>query len=219
MHKFFNEMYNYLPDFISECCEGPKRVPYIKKGILNIESFYWWALIAYFRPQIVVESGVAHGRSTEIIARAVHKYNVDRHFAFEVEDKYELEIRKKLAPYKTKFVLRPSDEGFKDTLSVFKFDNAVAIIDGPKAPNELSKVIGSLKGRNVAIGCHDCFPGSKVREVFAKFCYKLLNRAAVFTEPDSRLTFLNDYISTEVRQITESFQDSLQHSNYVGICL
>ena len=83
--------------FVQECCKN--KVPYEPRGILNIEAFYWWSLVGHYKPDIILESGVFLGRSTDILARAQKFFNIPMHYAFDKSDEHAKHVKKKLTSF------------------------------------------------------------------------------------------------------------------------
>jgi len=224
----------YLQSFVQECCDKP--VVYEEKGILNIEGFYWWSLVGFFKPDIILESGVSKGRSTEILARAQQFFKIQRHYAFDIDDalkpnnpgpgKHEAYVRAKLSKYKTKYTYQSSIDGFTEIYNSSPMAKIVAIIDGPKADGPFKDVIRTLaKFTNLqAIGSHDCSLDVRTRDNFAKSCKEFVqSKDVIFTTPKTNrvLSFLNSYIITDViKSVGAKKADILiDKSNYIGFCI
>jgi hypothetical protein len=220
MHKFIKESRKYLDGFIEHCCQN-NRIPYIKKGVLNIEAFYWWSLVGYFKPDIILESGVAYGRSTEVLARAQEFFKIPYHYAFDIDSKHYELVSKKLKPYKTIYQIKGSVEGFDEVRHNNPIAKIVSIIDGPKSGGAFAKVLKTLsKFPNLCgFGCHDCMPTSRIPPVLRSYCETLFpERQLIFTnqEMNKDVQFVNDYIKGEMG---EKQDELLDRSNYVGLCL
>jgi hypothetical protein len=216
---FTQKCKEFIPDFIKCCCEGSNRIPYVEKGILNIEAFYWWSLIAFFEPDIILESGVSKGRSTEIIARAQKYYNIPKHYAFDIDNRHERFVRQKLRPYQTVYSIMDSTEGFNGVLSKDS-GTTVIIMDGPKSSLGIKSVFRMLhkfSDRILAVGCHDCEPNSKVRNAFAINAKKfIINNELIFTEIDHNFDFLNNYIKEDIAK-SKKLCELFEKSYFVGI--
>ena len=219
MHYFIKESRKYLDSFVEQCCIN--KIPYIKKGVLNIEAFYWWSLVGYFKPDVILESGVAYGRSTEVLARAQVFFNIPYHYAFDVDPKHYKYVSKKIESYKTVYQIKSSVEGFNEIKNSNPKAKVVSIIDGPKSGGAFANVLKSLsKFPNLcAIGCHDCMPTSRIPPVLKSHCKSLFpERHLMFTnkEINRDIQFVNDYICDEMG---EKRDELLDRSNYVGLCI
>lgn len=215
----------YLSNFIEHCCKD--KVPYEPRGILNIEAFYWWALVAYYKPDIILESGVFLGRSTEVLARAQKFYNIPYHFAFDIDDKNEAHVRNKLKGYKTEYKIISSVIGFQEVLDKYPDKRVVAIIDGPKSGKPFKSLFKILsKFQNCcAVASHDCMPSSKIPPVFSEMCKKQFpNGKVIFTKPEmnTKISLVNDFIANDIithyTDDRKKFPDLISRSDYVGIC-
>ena len=218
---FTEKCEEFIPDFVKCCCDGQNRIPYIGKGILNIEAFYWWSLIALFQPNIILESGVSRGRSTEVIARAQKYYNIYKHYAFDPDNTHEQFVRQRLVPYQTIYSIEDSITGFEKVLKKNE-GTVVVIIDGPKSSlgiKSIFKVLNKYNDRILAIGCHDCEPKSKVREAFSENVKRFIgNKELIFTEVNTNLDFLNVYILDDIKQLGQNkTQKLLQKSYFIGM--
>lgn len=223
MTEFISKSRDYLGSFISECCSR-NLVPYIKKGILNIEAFYWWSMVGYFKPDVILESGVARGRSTEILARAQRFFGIPVHYAFDIDNKYEAYVKNRLRGYNTIYQIRDSLDGFKDVLNKHKGDKVVVIIDGPKSESPFAKLIkyASLLSNLCSIGCHDCHPKGKMATIFLSSCSKYLpSKSAVITNEKLNMDIkhLNDCLKECMsKELDDKKQSELfYYSNFVGI--
>lgn len=216
---FTQKCKEFIPDFIKCCCEGSNRIPYVEKGILNIEAFYWWSLIAFFKPDIILESGVSKGRSTEIIARAQDHYNIPKHYAFDIDNNHEKFVRQKLHSYQTVYSIMDSADGFNEVL-IKERGTVVVIMDGPKSASGIKsvfKILHKYSDRILAVGCHDCEPGSKVRNAFAANAKKFIkNNDVIFTEIDHDFDILNSYINKDIAK-SEKLCELFEKSYFVGI--
>lgn len=224
-----NALRDHKDSFIEHCCI--KKVPFVPKGILNIEAFYWWALVGHYQPDLILESGVAMGRSTEVLARAQQFFKVKHHYAFDPDHLHKELVTKKLEPYNTHYKIQDSFRGFRITLKELKNPRCLVIIDGPKGAKPISQLILSLAtSKCCAIASHDCMPGSKIPDVFFKACRTAFPQSdVIITSPEMNvgLEDLNSYIVDDVLNAKlqkfgddaeEMTQASLNRSHYVGLC-
>jgi len=225
MHPFVNESCKYIDSFIDNCCKTDK-IPYIKKGILNIEAFYWWSLVGYYKPDIILESGVAHGRSSEVLSRAQVFFNVQHYYAFDVSSEYYSSVKIKLQKYKCIYKIEDSIKGFKDIYNKYPTSKFLVIIDGPKSTGPLSKLLKTIsKFDNVlAIGCHDCYDGGQIRKtLIKKHEVYFPKKQLVFTskEMNKDISHLNNFIIEDIDRNNkeQKKQELLNLSNYIGMYL
>lgn len=224
---------DFEESFVDCCCkdtEITKHVPYERRGILNIEGFYWWSMVGHFRPDIILESGVYLGRSTEVLARAQQFFNIPLYFAFDKDPTNEAHVREKIKSYKTTYEIRSSMDGFREVLERYPDASVVAVIDGPKGDKPLTEVIKICsKFKNCrAVMSHDCMPESKIPPVFINACRKYWpNSAVLITNPkmNERLEYLNDFILKDMATTYSEKQkgdikidELLTRSHYVGLC-
>lgn len=217
---------NLLPmlnDFVADCCV--KKVHYEPKGVTNIEAFYLWALVGYYKPDIILESGVSRARSTEILAKAQQFFNIPHHYAFDKEDVWYKYSSNKLKPYATKYSVENSVDGFKRVLAEHPGSKIVCFMDGPKhGPPYMSLVKMLSKGCDLqCVVSHDCYPKGKTvltKESLEKAHKSYLpNYQLLFTNPDMnvKLNFLNGYIHDEMVEFNKGFmKDNKFH--YIGLC-
>ena len=181
--------------------------------------------MGFFKPDIILESGVSKGRSTEILARAQLFFNIQHHYAFDVDNKHEAHVRQKLKPYQTNYIIQNSIKGFINIQRDNPIAKVVAIIDGPKADapfKDTIKILAKFKYLQ-AIGSHDCCPESKTPAVFSKICSGLFpKKNIIFTNPEinTSISLLNSYIEKDiVTKVGEKkSKDLINRSNYIGLC-
>lgn len=223
----------FKDSFVKQCC-GADLVRYEPRGILNIEAFYWWSLVGYYKPDIILESGVFMGRSTEVLARAQEYFGIPMFFAFDKDPKNENYVKNKLQRYKKmNYIIKSSNRGFEDVLATNKDKKYLAILDGPKGEKPLSQLIEILAkyGHCCAIASHDCMPGSKIPPVLMAACGRLFPSArTIITTPTDniKLVDLNNVLLDDMvkyydkllgKQSKQKIDELLNRSNYVGLCL
>lgn len=179
-------------------------------SISNIEAYYWWALIARYRPEVVIESGVCRGRSTHVIAEACKKYKIPYHIALEKSREHEEYIRTKFQDYGTEFIYgQDSAKALTGILDKVKKHRCLLIVDGPKnydASMELYKVCSGL--HIVAIGVHDCNPAGGCEKALKAARNKYWGRGlCYFTEPDVN-TDLLEFNTTILGALAEAYKKS-----------
>lgn len=213
----------HLNSFVSEC--GNCLVPYEKKGICNIEAFYWWALVGHYKPDMIIESGICRGRSTHVLAKAQLFFDIKEHYAFDKDGEHEAYVRNKLTPYKTNYFIQDSQTGISKLLDKNKDKKCLFFIDGPKHGKPylgLLKTVFKFNGC-LAVASHDCYPKSLTRIDFVNYC-SVLKQFKLFMPDDkvnTEISFVNDCLKDDIRRnkITDDeFNKTLFHSNFVGIC-
>lgn len=70
--------------YVSNFSHNVQNVPYKRKGILKSEGFFLYCLCKYYGIEILIESGIANGRSTELflssdIAPSIHSIDLKIH--------------------------------------------------------------------------------------------------------------------------------------------
>jgi len=221
---FQSKLIPFKESFLKECCTPEDIVHYEKKGITNIEGFYWWSLVGLFKPDVIIESGVAFARSTEILARAQQYFKVTAHFAFDKETVCYEYSKKKLSRYKTVYEIGDSNNKIEKLCNELVGKKIVLIIDGPKSGEPYKNIIKTLSQfeKLCAVASHDCKPHGKTKitrnSLIASVEAYLPNYGIFFSSPDTnkKLESLNNCILGEISDKNPEFlKDSGFH--YVGI--
>lgn len=151
-------------------------------SISNVEAYYWWALIAKYKPDVVIESGICKGRSTDVISRACDFYNIPFHIALELSNQHQAYIEEKFSYRNIQFHYgKHSDEALKGLTDSLKGYRCLLIVDGPKEYDQsmhLYKVASKLD--LVAIGVHDCSEAGKCYQAIKDARSKYWKRADLF---------------------------------------
>lgn len=226
------ELLKFKDSFVQNCCSD-NRVKYEPRGILNIEAFYWWSLVGHYKPDIILESGVFMGRSTEVLSRAQKFFQIPQYYAFDKDPTHEQHVRKKIAGYDTVYKITGSHGGFESVLSANKGKKYLAIMDGPKGNKPMSQLIDILHkyGNCCALASHDCMPSSKIPALFVSVCKKLFPKGkTVITAPADNMSVadVNNCIVGDMKSYYDGklgreesaikVSELLDRSNYVGIC-
>lgn len=157
-------------EFLKKCGD----IPFIPKGITNAEGLFLWSLIKAFNPELIFESGVSQGRSTEILCRAAGKFKVEQVIAIDKSDLFFDVVSKRLKKYpQLAYMIEDSCEYAKNT-SVFGNKRIGCFVDGPKQGKPLENLLLSLKDANLQfLVVHDCFQGcptlQSVKNVWKQF--------------------------------------------------
>jgi len=162
---------------------------YIENGIFLWEGFAFCAMAELFDVDIIIESGIAGGRSTEIWARYFNKpiFAIDDGKVYGVE-KFN-ETKKRLSKYKNiKFILSDSNKEFLKLIKKYPKRKIGIFIDGPKRMGAQKLAKKCFKYKNVKfVSIHDeCWKHVKKR-------YHLMdkwNKTVFYTDAD---WFINKY--------------------------
>lgn len=213
--------------FIEACCRDP--IPYAPKAISNIEAFYWWSLVGYYKPDVILESGVCRGRSTEVLARAQAFFGVDRHMAFDVDRRFESATRQRLSRYKTEYRIVDAVIGFEQGIREAAGGRVLAVTDGPKYGQPLAKLYGVIAQAEAicAVASHDCYPGSVTLPMFVQAAQEIFKCRHVITSPEvnADASDLNDYIADDMEAVLNAKRvkrkinmEEMLNCQCVGIC-
>jgi len=138
---------------------GCLNIPYYAHGISNIEAFYWWAMVAEYKPDVVLESGVCQGRSTDVLANAVKTFRVPYHIAIDQYDDTFCAIRNRLGDSAPEFYCGDSQEVVGRLTPKLKDLRVLVFVDGPKGGIAADALYGRFKPLNVVgVAVHDCSP-------------------------------------------------------------
>jgi hypothetical protein len=199
--EFRSHVQEFYPSFVDQCIKNVVR--FEDKGILNLEALYIWTLVGHFRPEIVVESGVCRGRSTEVIARAQQFFDIPRHLAFEKDKKHAQYVRGKLKPYRTVYKILPSStHALGPLLKTEKNTRIVFFVDGPKQGKEYQAFFKTASAFTncLAICSHDCWPGCPTAEAFKIATARYFSDRDVFNTGDLGLAEVYPDINDVLRE-------------------
>jgi len=122
------------------------------RGILLSEGFAFCAVADLFNLDVILESGVWNGRSTEIWA----KYFLPEINITAIDIKLQKEAIKRLAPYSVNLIEGDSHTLLCDCIRTFHQKRIGVFIDGPKGPAAIELGKTCLTFSNVAfVGIHD----------------------------------------------------------------
>ena len=165
-------------------------------GIFYAEAFAFLVFCEMFDIDIVLESGMARGNSTELWARNFK----GKIITFENDKKkYHDSVVERLAKYKNiEINFQNSFEGFKNKIYQFKNKRIALFIDGPKDQEAVMLALNSFKNKNVIFaGVHDVAnPITKCRPNYgfmSKFSFHLLSTDEA--EFRDQYAYLDDSIS------------------------
>ena len=216
---------NIVKDFIEGCCSESNIVEYEPKAVTNIEGLYWWWLVGNYHPDIILESGICRGRSTEIIAKAQIRYEIPSYWAFDKSSEFKEYVINKFKNYRVKYKIKDSYDGFKSVFEKNKNSKFGVFIDGPKSGEPYRKIIELSSNYNCSfIASHDCFPSSQNRIDFESFCLKYFKDKKVYfisEEESKKYKYLNNYIEKSgVSSVGEDkWKQTLDRCYHIGICL
>jgi len=176
----------YLQDFMK--LSGYENVSHNAHAIGNVEAFYWWALVAHYRPDVIVETGVANGRSTVFLSRAAEAYGAWIHCAVDIDASTFPAVRARIGESPRTLLLKEDACKFFAERR-FTGERVLAILDGPKNGAALRLLLDALSEINlVGLGMHDCSPSHDSKQY-------LLNAHASHW-PDAKLVFTDDKMNS-----------------------
>lgn len=221
LNQWLSQLRSYLPGFEEHCCKS--LVPWTKNSIGNIEAFYYWAFIQKLKPNIVLESGIKHGRSTHVLARACHE-SKSRQISFDVGGIIPEVAKISQTYHLTELRHEDSVSGFTEVIQNSN-ESVSFFIDGPKHEQgirDIMKLASGYKGTTSFI-IHDCAPGQKVRKIFDRYSHLFSTEFEIWV-PDLKfnkdLIRLNEYIRESANNCTSGIIEALNTtSQYIGICL
>lgn len=150
----------------SEFAIHTESIPYVAKGITDFEGLCLWSLMQFFRPQIMIESGVSRARSTQIICEAAKYLSLETVYAFDKSSDHEIEVRQKLSQYNhVKYAIGNSDLLVQNISLSLQNKKVGVFIDGPKGEDPYASLISkvaALPGLEF-VASHDCYPGGPNR--------------------------------------------------------
>jgi len=208
-------------NFEKKCCKDP--IPWTKNSIGNIEGFYYWSLVHYLKPGLVMESGIKNGRSTKILARACESVGC-KHYAFDVAP-WSPDVDTFIRDYpNSACIMGSSVNWFTEISSKFPRSSVLCFLDGPKASITYRALVENCsKLPLIGLVSHDCYPKGKPREAF-EYCARKFLQAFDITIPappfNDDLLYLNDYIMQDAETIEPGRGQALNTSGqYIGICI
>lgn len=158
-------------------------MPYerLAKGILNSEAFAFLAFCELFNIDMIIESGICNGTSTEIWAKYYRNYpNVIIHA---IDKKILPETRERLSRYALHLIEGNSLQETPKLVTEFPFRRIAIFIDGPKQDTAINLGIIHLNTKQVClIGVHDLHKSTYSKLTGARAYFdKMANNRTSFT--------------------------------------
>ncbi len=199
----------------TEFLKTVQHIPYELKGVSNFEGLCLWSLIKHYKPQVVIESGVARGRSTNLLCIMCNQFGVEHMYAFDKSNDHESYVRQKLKNFSNlTYEIGDSSEKIKSLSSSIKSKRVLAFVDGPKSGEAYADVMKSLANLElVAVVGHDCYAGGPTRLSFDHaFRQRFsLNYDLIFT--DSSFCKDKSVNASILDQVKQSMPEKLQFIN------
>lgn len=199
-------------DFLS----AVQHIPYELKGVSNFEGLCLWSLVRHYRPQVVIESGVARGRSTNLLCLTCEKFGVEHLYAFDKSNDHEAYVRQKLKGFSNlTYEIGDSSEKISSLSSSIKGKKVLAFVDGPKSGEAYASVMKSLSNLDglIAVVGHDCYVNGPTRSAFEQAFRQSFSRNydLIFTD----VSFCKDKSVNApiLAQVKQSMPEKLQFIN------
>ena len=189
-------------DFLTLCAQTSEAFQAVMKqhGFQTSGTFYaechaFLTMCKLLDVDVILESGMSRGNSTEIWAKNFHGKIV----TFEnMKQDYHDDVVNRLSPYDIDINFEDSNRGFKQKLKQLKDSRVAVFIDGPKDVHAVQLALESFKFSNVLfVGIHDVAnPITKCRAHYGfmkYFKYHVLSTDEL--EFREKFAFLDDDIS------------------------
>ena len=203
------EKYNYETGLIERFKECIKSISYQNHGILPMEAFALCKYIEDNEITVVLESGTAHGYSTEILGRMFPNIKITTVDWLENYGKESQNATQKRLSYldNISFIIGDSRKEFPKLIKIFNEEKIAVFIDGPKKERATTLAMDCLKYDNVVFSsCHD-------QKIQGKGRYS----PNLDTEFSERYKFLNNEVNTIIHPDYESKTLGEQYPNGMGI--
>jgi soluble P-type ATPase len=171
------------------------------RGVVFSEGFALCSLIKHFDVDLVIESGVAYGGSTEMMAQFTNKpiMAIDTFEAY--SDSY-VYVKDRMSKYDNVLLVQgDSYEKIPEILRSFKDNKVGLFIDGPKGIEavELAHRIYFEDDRVKFICIHDI----KYRSTEALLCKRAFNDVIFTDDPDGYFSNVRDEIDSHMLEINK----------------
>lgn len=163
-----------------------KDIPYIYKGMSNVEGVYLWHMIDKLKPNVIFESGIGHGRSTEVLLKAKKQYGVKRYISVDIE-------KERVKWAEARGVESYCGDAHKIYHKILRRKKRVfCCVDGPKGGHSMVKLLNSME-RSKCIGMftHDAVRGSKVYKTIKRNTKKM-SCDLVMPDINKEIRYVND---------------------------
>lgn len=183
-----------------------KDIPYELKGISNFEGLCLWSLTNHYRPQIIIESGVARGRSTNLLCLIAAQFGVEQIYAFDKSNDHEYYVRQKLGHFSNlTYEIGDSSDKIRRLANTAKSKKVLVFIDGPKSGEAYRDVMDAVSGFDnlTAIIGHDCYVNGPTRKAFEQAFLRRFRKYELFFTDSS---FCKDKsVNSSIRNQVEQF--------------
>lgn len=192
------EFLKHVDSFVRCCIKEPLK--YTPGSVTNVEGFYWWSLISEYRPELIFESGIGQGRSTEILSRAAREFGVKTHLAFDI-DSSSVKNGQQRTAHPSLCVHLSSLKAVKECRKQIYNMRCVVIVDGPKKAAPICSLVSALNETVSlqAVGCHDCRPGSPSR-LGMMLSHKRIPRMNLLFTMMNTFDYLNSSIVQDIKR-------------------
>lgn len=219
-----DDLKRLLSENQSDCVKVLSKVQYEPKGITNFEGLCLWSLIGFYKPDVLIESGVSKARSTAILCEAAKQFSVESVYAFDKSPDFEEYVRQKLAKYAaTTYEVGDSSDKIIALLPTLKNKKVGVFIDGPKlgkAYARLMECVAQIPSLQFVVS-HDCYIGSPTRDSFAAGYSKYFKKRyeMYFTDPTfCKDKSVNESVRAEMAQkIPEKLPTLEDHCYRIGV--
>lgn len=188
-------------------------IPWEPHSISNVEAYYWWALVAKYKPDVVLESGICKGRSTHFIAEACDFYDIPYHICIEKSREHEEYVREKFSDYNMQMHYGQNSDVTVENLSkkINKY-RTLLIVDGPKDYKQSMKLYKNCNLLNiVAIGVHDCSPAGGCQKALSDARQKYWPRASMIVTDRKTNGKLYDFNESIKHELNQAFLNTKEH--------
>jgi len=180
------------------------------RGIMFSEGFALCSLIEHFDVDLMIESGVAYGGSTEMMALVTNKpiIAIDTFDAY--SDSYEY-ASTRLSKYNNiKLIKGNSLVKIPEILNIFKGNKIGVFIDGPKGTTAIEMAQGLLytEERVQFICIHDIKHGTPNQH----YCSSLFEDVIYTDEPDGPFTSFRQAIDHHMLELNEKICEESKSS-------
>lgn len=177
-----------------QCCESIKRfqgrvlpIAWAPRGILLSEGFAFCAVADLFNVDMILESGVWNGRSTEVWA----KYFLPEINVTAIDTELRNEAIENLTPYNINLIKGDSSVLLHKYIKTFHQKRIGIFIDGPKGLPAIELAKNCLASPNVLfVGIHDVCKVSFGKKNVTRIEMEKWSKARFFTDED---WFVNTY--------------------------
>lgn len=208
----YEELKQLLKKNVADCMSAINNVVYEPKGISNFEGLCLWSLSDFYKPDIIIESGVSRARSTEILGEIANHFGIEKVYAFEKSSDHEAYVRDKLSKYpNVVYEIADSSEKILSLANSIKNKRVGIFVDGPKKGSAYARLMSCISDLSQVqyIMSHDCYVDSPTKNAFSKGYKKHFSDRfdIMFTDTDANpLPGINDRL---IKQVKDSNPEKL----------